>query len=189
MRVRDVLKSKGGRVISIGGTAPVAEAVALMVQNNIGSLPVTADDGSLVGIFSERDALRLVHKQGEGHGQLLIRDVMTPNPVTCDLDDEVDCVMGQMSDRRIAKVPVLSSGVLVGIISVGDMIKLMYERVRSENHHLMSYIHGSYRSAASCLTGTALVSFPWRSRCALTATSSSASGPSGAHAAHDEVRR
>ena len=144
MLVREVLRAKGGRVISIGHEATVAEAIALMVQNNIGSLPVIGDDGVLVGIFSERDVLRQLNLQGEGYKKLRLDQVMTRDPVTCDIDDEVERVMGQMSDRRIAKVPVLSGSSLVGVISVGDMIKLMYERVRSENDHLMSYIHGSY---------------------------------------------
>jgi CBS domain-containing protein len=144
MQVREVLQAKGGRVISIEGGAKVADAIALMVQNNIGSLPVTGIDGALVGIFSERDALRNIHMRGEGYKELPLEEVMTRNPVTCDIDDDVDSVMGQMSDRRIAKVPVLSGSTLIGIISVGDMIKLMYERVHSENQHLLSYIHGTY---------------------------------------------
>jgi len=144
MRVREILQAKGGYVISIGHDEVVSQAVALMVQNNIGSLPVLGEEGRLAGIFSERDALRQIHKLGDSAKVLKVREVMTANPVTCDIDDDVDCVMGQMSDRRIAKVPVLSGTQLVGIISVGDMIKLMYERVRSENHHLMSYIHGPY---------------------------------------------
>ena len=144
MRVREILQAKGGNVISIGQDEAVSQAITLMVQNNIGSLPVMGDDGRLVGIFSERDALRQIHNLGDASRSLKVREVMTANPVTCDIDDEVDCVMGQLSDRRIAKVPVLSGSQLVGIISVGDMIKLMYERVRSENHHLMSYIHGQY---------------------------------------------
>jgi CBS domain-containing protein len=144
MKVREVLQAKGGRVISIGLGATVSDAIALMVQNNIGSLPVTGDDGVLVGIFSERDVLRQLNLQGEGYKKLRLDEVMTREPVTCDIDDDVERVMGQMSDRRIAKVPVLNGSTLVGVISVGDMIKLMYERVRSENDHLMSYIHGSY---------------------------------------------
>jgi CBS domain-containing protein len=144
MLVRDVLREKGGRVISIEPEATIGDAVARMVQNNIGSLPVTDSDGCIVGIFSERDTLREIHLRGEGYGRVRMSEVMTRGPVTCDIDEDVDCVLGKMSDRRIAKVPVLENGRLVGVISVGDMIKLMYERVRSENTHLMSYIHGTY---------------------------------------------
>jgi CBS domain-containing protein len=69
--------------------------------------------------------------------------VMTHDPITCDILDDVNDVMGQMSERRIAKVPVVSQGQLVGIVSVGDVIKVMYDKVATENHHLLSYIHGA----------------------------------------------
>jgi len=144
MQVRDVLKAKGGRIITIGLDATVRDAIARLVENNIGSLPVIGPDGKLVGIFSERDVLRGIHKSCEGFGPTRIADVMTPDPVTCKLDDEVDEVMGAMSARRIAKVPVLDGDRLVGIVSVGDVVKVMYDRVSSENQHLMTYIHGSY---------------------------------------------
>jgi CBS domain-containing protein len=143
MLVRDVLHSKGNRVISIDREAMVHEAIAKLVQNNIGSLPVVDRDGRLVGIFAERDVLRIIHNRGEGFGRLQISEVMTPDPVTCDILDNVNDVMGQMSERRIAKVPVLSGGKLVGIISVGDVIKVMYNQCTTENQHLLSYIHGA----------------------------------------------
>jgi CBS domain-containing protein len=143
MLVRDVLHSKGHRVISIDPEATVHEAISRLVQNNIGSLPVIDQDGRLIGIFAERDVLRLIHNRGEGFGRLPISEVMTCNPITCDLLDDVNDVMGQMSERRIAKVPVVSKGQLVGIISVGDVIKVMYDKVATENTHLLSYIHGA----------------------------------------------
>jgi len=69
---------------------------------------------------------------------------MTRDPVTCHLDDDVYNVMGQMSARRIAKLPVLDGDTIVGIVSVGDVIKVMYEQVNSENQHLLTYIHGTF---------------------------------------------
>ncbi len=144
MQVRDVLKAKGGRIVTIEHDATVTDAIARLVQNNIGSLPVTGKDGTLAGIFSERDVLRGLHNRGEGFGRTRVSDVMTPDPVTCKLDDDVDDVMGAMSERRIAKVPVLDGDRLVGIVSVGDVVKVMYARVHSENQHLMTYIHGNY---------------------------------------------
>lgn len=144
MQVRDVLKAKGDRVISIDATCNVSDAVAKLVQNNIGSLPVTDADNRLLGIFSERDVLRLIHNRGENFARARVSEVMTHDPITCDLDDDVNEVMGKMSEKRIAKVPVLSGDRLIGIVSVGDVIKVMFERIKSENHHLMTYIHGAY---------------------------------------------
>lgn len=142
MKVKDVLKGKGGRVVTIDGKATVADAIARLVQNNIGSLPVVDEAGCLVGVVSERDVLRLMHNRGEGFGRDRVADVMTRGPVTCGPDDNVEDVMGQMSERRIAKVPVVDGDRLVGIVSVGDVIKVMYERVHAENSHLMSYLYG-----------------------------------------------
>jgi len=142
MQVRDVLRAKGGRVISIEPEDKVSEAIARLVQNNIGSLPVVDGEGHLLGMFSERDVLRGIHNRGEGFGQIRVADVMTPNPVTCSPDDDVDDVMGKMSERRIAKVPVVEDGALVGVVSVGDVVKVMYDKVSSENRHLLSYIQG-----------------------------------------------
>ena len=143
MLVRDVLQSKGRRIITIDCEATVGEAIAKMVQNNIGSLPVVDHDNKLIGIFSERDVLRVIHQRGEGFGRMPVCDVMTRNPITCNLDDDVEHVMGFMSDRRIAKVPVTTGDELVGIVSVGDVIKALHEKLHSENQHLLSYIHGA----------------------------------------------
>jgi len=143
MLVRDVLESKGRRVIAIDCDATVSEAIAKLVQNNIGSLPVLDHGGRLAGIFSERDVLRLIHNRGEGFGRLCVADVMTSGPVTCRLEDDVDDIMGKMSERHIAKVPVLSGDQLVGVVSVGDVVKVLYDKVHAENQHLISYIHGA----------------------------------------------
>ncbi|HZW32404.1 MAG TPA: CBS domain-containing protein [Isosphaeraceae bacterium] len=143
MLVRDVLESKGRRILTIDCEATVSEAIAKLVQNNIGSLPVVDENGHLIGIFSERDVLRLIHNRGEGFGRLRVCDVMTRDPVTCHLDDDVDEVMGKMSERRIAKVPVTAGQELVGIVSVGDVVKALHDKLHTENQQLMSYIHGS----------------------------------------------
>jgi CBS domain-containing protein len=142
MLVRDVIENKGRVVVSIDCEATVSEAIAKLVQNNIGSLPVLDHGGRLIGMFSERDVLRVIHGRGENFGRLRVVDLMTGHPVTCALDDDVNDVMGQMSERHIAKVPVLSDSELVGIVSVGDVIKVLYDKVHTENQHLISYIQG-----------------------------------------------
>ena len=85
-----------------------------------------------------------MHQLGEGFGRKLVTEVMTRNPVTGDCGDDVNEIMGKMSERRIAKVPVLNNGKIVGIVSVGDVITFLYEKVSSENEHLMTYIHGAH---------------------------------------------
>ncbi|WP_337176786.1 CBS domain-containing protein [Paludisphaera sp.] len=141
MLVGEVLDMKGRRVVTIESGATVDEAVAKLVGNNVGSLPVV-EEGRLVGVISERDVLRLMHHRGEGFGRLRVAEVMTCHPVTCRAADAVDDVMGLMTERRVAKVPVVEGDDLVGVVSVGDVVKLLYEKVSSENRHLLSYIQG-----------------------------------------------
>jgi CBS domain-containing protein len=143
VQVRDVLNAKSSGVVTIEPDATVSEAIGRLVQNNIGSLPVLDADNRLVGVFSERDVLRGIHNHGERFARMRISDVMTPNPVTVAPDTDVEEVMGKMTERRIAKIPVMQEDRLVGIISVGDVIKMMYERVNSENQYLLCYIHGA----------------------------------------------
>lgn len=142
MLARDVLNAKGRRLVAIDSEALVNEAIAKLVQNNIGSLPVVDADGRLIGVFSERDVLRLIHHHGDGFGRLPVSEIMTQDPATCDAADNVEEVMGLMSNQNIARVPVNEDGELVGVISVGDIIKVMYDRLSDEHQHLMTYIQG-----------------------------------------------
>ena len=144
MLVRDVLHSKPQGVVTISVEAKAADAIERMVRHNIGSLPVVDAQERLIGILSERDVLRGLYQRGEGYADSSVGDVMTHNPITCTPDDDVNEVMGKMSEKRIAKVPVLHQGRLVGVVSVGDVIKVQYESLHAENQHLMTYIHGSY---------------------------------------------
>lgn len=142
MQVSDVLKAKGREVIHIGPNASVKEALALFVTHNIGSLPVVDSAGQLVGIFSERDVLFGLHEDCEIFHRRLIGDKMTPDPITCEPDENVHEVMGKLSQHRVGQLPVVSGGRLVGVVSVGDLIKFMFEKVEAENHHLMNYVYG-----------------------------------------------
>lgn len=142
MLVRDVLKSKGRRVIHVGPTASVQEALGLFVEHNIGSLPVVDEDGQLIGIFSERDVIFGVHDDCEAFHRKRIADVMTPDPVTCCPEDIVHDVMGKITQYRVGQLPVVADGRLVGVVSVGDLIKSMHERVEAENQHLLAYLYG-----------------------------------------------
>lgn len=143
MLVRDVLRQKGRRVIQIPPDASVRDALALFVEHNIGSLPVVDDDGRLLGIFSERDVLFGLHDDCERFHSRRIDEVMTPDPVVCAPEEPVHEVMGKLTVHRVGQLPVMSGDQLVGVVSVGDLVKAMFERVESENRHLLSYLYGS----------------------------------------------
>lgn len=142
MLVRDVLKTKGRRVIHIHPEATVRDALALFVEHNIGSLPVVNAEGELIGIFSERDVLFGVHEDCESFHRRVIKDVMTADPITCTPEEVVHEVMGKITQFRVGQLPVVQEGRLIGVVSVGDLIKSMHERVEAENRHLLSYLYG-----------------------------------------------
>ena len=142
MLVRDVLQEKGRRVISIGPEASVKESLALFVEHNIGSLPVIESSGQLIGIFTERDVLFGNHHEFERFHHRLIKEVMTPNPITCSPKDTLAAAMGKMARHHVGQLPVVDGGELVGLVSIGDLVKSLYEQVEAENRLLMDYLHG-----------------------------------------------
>jgi CBS domain-containing protein len=142
MRVGHVLDARGRQVITVHPEAPVKHALALFVINAIGSVPVVDSSGKLVGIFTERDVLHGDFGDSKQFHQRLIGDVMTRDPITCNADDDVGTVMETMSSNRVGHLPVLAGGELVGMVSVGDLIKSLHEEAATENQHLTNYIHG-----------------------------------------------
>ena len=142
MLVRDILRAKGRNVIQIGPGATVREAIARLVEHNIGSLPVVDDDGQVVGIFTERDVLRGFHDCGEGFCRAELADVMTSDPITCDRDEPVHDAMGKMSEHQVGQLPVMDGLGLVGVVSVGDVVRVLHEKAEAENRHLVAYLYG-----------------------------------------------
>lgn len=142
MLVRNVLQSKPRKLITIAPEATVKEALGLFVEHNIGSLPVVDSEGRLLGIFTERDVLFKVHEDPQQFARRTMSEVMTRQPMTCECDDVVHDVMGVLSRHRVGQLPVLENTRLVGVVSVGDLIKALFEQVEAENRHLLSYIYG-----------------------------------------------
>ena len=106
MFIRDVLQEHGRRVISIGPEASVKESLALFVEHNIGSLPVIESSGQLIGIFTERDVLFGNHHEFERFHHRLIKEVMTPNPITCSPNDTLAVAMGKMARHHVGQLPI-----------------------------------------------------------------------------------
>jgi len=142
MRVDNVLVAKARRLITIAPEASVKEALALFVEHNIGSLPVVDASGKLVGIFTERDVLYGDHRDSEQFHRQLIKEVMTPDPFTCSSHDAVHEVMGKMSRNRVGQLPVVDEGKLVGLVSVGDLIKSLYNHAEAANQQLTAFLYG-----------------------------------------------
>jgi len=142
MFIRDILRAKGRPVISIGPEESVKEALALFVEQNIGSLPVLDASGQLIGIFSERDVLFGIHHNFESFHHRCIKEVMNSNPITCGPNDTLAEAMGKMARHHVGQLPAVDGSELVGLVSIGDLVKSLYEQVDAENRHLMDYLHG-----------------------------------------------
>lgn len=140
MKVRDVLKVKGSQVYSIGPDQTVLDAVAILIQHQIGALLVRDDTGTVSGIISERDVLReCLHRSGD-LGRIPVREVMTRDLVVCEPDDAVDYAMGIVTKNRVRHLPIMDADGVAGIISIGDLVKAGLEEAEYENRYLKEYI-------------------------------------------------
>ena len=139
--VAKILEEKGNNVIRIDGSATVIEAVQAMVDANVGAILVTAADvNDVQGIFTERDYLRRVAVQGLGERDTIVRDVMTTPVVVITPETEVEEAMALMTDRRIRHVPVVEDETLVGMISIGDLVRKQSEQQSFQIRYLTEYI-------------------------------------------------
>ncbi len=141
MRIGDVLKAKpSSEVITIGPDAGVRELLAKLAEHNVGALIVSSDGSSVDGIVSERDVVRHLHSDGTVINNT-VRAIMTAVVQTCDQDMVVDELMKTMTESRIRHVPVVEEGRLVGIISIGDVVKHRIDQLEFERDQLDNYVH------------------------------------------------
>jgi CBS domain-containing protein len=142
-RIADVLRNKGSEVVTIGSDTPVSTLLESLVGRNIGAVVVTdggnRDDG-VVGIVSERDVVRCVHGHAGALLTMPVSEIMSSDVVTCTPDDEVDNLMRTMTERRIRHLPVVVDGKLLGIVSIGDMVKARIGELEEEREHLHQYL-------------------------------------------------
>jgi len=139
--VAKILEEKGGGVIRIDGDATVLEAVQAMVEANVGALLITgSDENEVQGIFTERDYLRRVAVQGLGERETPVRDVMTSPVVVITPETEIEEAMALMTDRRIRHIPVVENETVVGMISIGDLVRKQSEQQSFQIRYLTEYI-------------------------------------------------
>ena len=139
--VRQLLGNKSPEVHAIAPDAPVVEAVRLMAQKSIGALLVMAG-GRLVGILSERDYARKIVLKERSSATTPVREIMTAELVTVTPAVSVEECLELVTDRRIRHLPVLDGDTVVGVISIGDLVKSVIEQQRHELGHLQQYITG-----------------------------------------------
>jgi CBS domain-containing protein len=138
-RLSEILEDKGRNVLTVDGEATVLEAVEKMVEHNVGSLLVT-EGGDIAGIVTERDYLRRVTLEGRRETETAVREIMSSPLVVATPDTAVDECMAMMTDRRIRHIPVVEDGEVVGVVSIGDVVKFKSKQQTFEIQYLTDYI-------------------------------------------------
>lgn len=140
MNVATILQAKGDVVFSVQSDGMIAEAIDVLNRENIGALVVLDSTGKLVGILSERDVVRRLGRDGAGAVDLRVADCMTANPYVCSPDSSIEDLMAVMTQKRIRHLPVVNGGALVGVVSIGDVVKRKIEIAEQEAAALKEYI-------------------------------------------------
>jgi CBS domain-containing protein len=140
-RVRHLLAQKGQEVWSVEAEEPVLEAIQIMADKHIGALPVTRN-GELVGVISERDYARKVILLRRSSAETPVWQIMSSPVVTVTPDDDVRQCMQLMTDKRIRHLPVVADGRMVGMISIGDLVRAVIEEQDQTIEHLERFIQG-----------------------------------------------
>jgi CBS domain-containing protein len=143
VRISDVLKSKGAEVAILESSATVRQLVELLTERGIGAVIVSAEGRTPAGMVSERDVVRQLHRHAEALLDRPIASIMSTEVTVCGLPDKVDSVLQLMTERRFRHVPVMDEGRVVGIVSIGDLVKNRIDELRIERDQLTDYISGS----------------------------------------------
>ena len=141
--VSAILAHKGSAVWSIASNSMVFDAIQLMADKNVGALPVV-DNGQLVGMISERDYTRKVTLRGKSSKDTPVRDIMTPEPLTVNVTGTISECMRVMTDSRIRHLPVMDGKKMIGLVSIGDLVRGIISAQTATIEALEKYITGEY---------------------------------------------
>lgn len=142
MKVSHLLQTKGSEVSTISQERTVNDAVALLKERGIGALVVTGATPPLVGMFSERDVVRALATNGAKALDQKVAELMSRDVVTCTLATELNELMTTMTERRFRHVPVVEDDRLLGLISIGDVVKARLEELEHDKRDLLDYVSG-----------------------------------------------
>jgi CBS domain-containing protein len=142
MDIAAILSSKGSEVVTIGADNRVSDAVASLGEKRIGALPVVEDD-RIVGIISERDVIYCLRDHGAEVLDWPVSRMMTAPAITAELSTPILAALALMTERRIRHLPVAEGGRLIGIVSIGDLVKYRMDRIEAEAEAMRSYIQSA----------------------------------------------
>jgi CBS domain-containing protein len=140
MTISIILASKGREVVTIAPSASLASAVGLLVEKCIGAVLILGADRRVVGILSERDVVRALAERGAGALEEPVSQTMTREVSTCNENESVFNIMERMTDERSRHVPVVDQGKLVGIVSIGDVVKHRLQEMERDSAAMHNYI-------------------------------------------------
>jgi CBS domain-containing protein len=140
MILEQILRDKGGQVYSVAESATLKEAAELLDARKVGAMVILNEAGGLIGVFSERDLVRAVARGGPAALKSSVADSMTRQVVTARPSETVETAMERMTDRRIRHLPVVEGGRLIGVVSIGDLVKWRIAEAAAEVAAIRSYI-------------------------------------------------
>jgi CBS domain-containing protein len=140
MTIAKILGGKGGAIMSVSPTETLQSAAARLTNLKVGALVALDEGGKLVGILSERDVVRICAQRGADAMTTLVADAMTKNVLTATPQDGIDSAMARMTDRRIRHLPVLDGDSLVGVVSIGDLVKAKIDEALADADAMRAYI-------------------------------------------------
>ncbi len=143
MKLKDILKNKGTKVWTIEANQKIQDALQILFNQKIGALVVIDEKEHIAGIISERDIVRACYRKSSGLNSTLVSELMTKKVITASSEDNVKDIMQVMTENRIRHIPVVNEGKLDGIVSIGDVVKLLLEDSEHQIRSLKEYIYGS----------------------------------------------
>ena len=144
MKVREFLGNKPQRIVTVRSRTPIQEAVSLLIEHQIGYLPVIDDKDEIAGIISEREIIRAVVNNSEGFAETVVGDLMIADPIVGVPDDDLEYIAGVMTNNRLRRLPIVENRRLVGLLSLWDMMRSQLKDVQTENRYLRQYIGNEY---------------------------------------------
>jgi CBS domain-containing protein len=139
MTIAAILQSKGSEVLTVPGDMPVRAAVQLLAEKKIGAVPVVKN-GQVVGIMSERDVIYRLRSNGAAMLDLTVEEIMTAPAITVEPGGDILGALSLMTKRRIRHLPVVEGGALIGLVSIGDLVKFRMDKIEAEAAAMLTYI-------------------------------------------------
>ncbi|NOY88950.1 MAG: CBS domain-containing protein [FCB group bacterium] len=144
MLVKEFMKLRPKNLITTNKDTNILKAMNLLIEKRISCLPIIDENNKLIGILSDKDIFRAVHNNHDSFIDLKVKDLMTKELIVGIKDDDINYIAGIMTKNRIRHVPIIEEDKLIGLVSIGDVVKIQMKDMEIENRYLKLYIDGSY---------------------------------------------